>query len=106
MALGILNIIYMFLLVTAIIIQILLYKNKDETKNSIFSINMLFGIVLSYLAYTSFPTNFMGLRISAIGLGVISVLAMGLKLNNKRNIVLSKIMLSASIALSFLLLYL
>lgn len=106
MALGILRLLYIVMLVIVLVIQSLLYKNKDETSNNIFIVNMLFAILLSYLAYTSLPTNFTGQRILAIALGIISVLAVVLKLNTEKNIIVSKVILSISIVGSFLLLFL
>lgn len=106
MALGILMILYIVLIAAALIIQVLLYKNKNESKNSIFIINMLFAMFLSYLAYTSLPTNFTGQRILTIALAGIAVLAVALKLKSKKHILVSKVMLSVSILASFLQLFL
>ena len=97
MALGILNILYMILIIIAVVVQVLLYKDKDESKNSIYIINMLFGIILAYLAYTSLPTNFTSQKIIALVFGIIPILAVILKSRDKSFITISKVMLSLSI---------
>ena len=106
MALGTLSIFYIVLAIIGVVVQILLYKDKNERKNGVFIINTLLGIILSYMAYTSFATNFTGQRILALSLGILSVLALILKLATQKNTVLSKTMLSISIVGSFLLLFL
>ena len=106
MALGILSIFYIVLAIIGVVVQILLYKDKNERKNGVFIINTLLGIILSYMAYTSFATNFTGQRILALSLGILSVLALILKLATQKSTVLSKTMLSISIVGSFLLLFL
>lgn len=97
MALGLLVLLYIFLAITTVIVQGLLYKDKNETKNNIFVINMLFGILLAYLVYTGLPTNFITQRIIAIVLGLISVIGVILKLNNEKFTLTSKGMLSISV---------
>lgn len=97
MALGILMIIFIVLIITAVIIQILLYRQKGDSKNNIFIINMLLGLLLSYLAYTSLPSNFIEQKILAIAWGIISVLALVVKLSSRKFIVASKVMLTVAI---------
>lgn len=97
MALGVLTIIYIMLIVVALIVQIALYKNKYQSKNGVFIINTLLGIILSYIAYSSLPTNFTGQRILAAGWGIISIIAIILKLSTKKSVMISKTMLSVAI---------
>ncbi|WP_210469940.1 hypothetical protein [Sporosarcina sp. 6E9] len=97
MALGVLSIGFIILLITAIIIQILLYRRKSETGNSIFIINMLLGILLAYLAFTALPTNDTGQRALAIVWGVLAVFAVVLKLTIPKFMTKSKILLSIAI---------
>ncbi len=104
MALGTLMIFNIVLVITAVILQVLLYKNKET--NTIFIINMLFGVLLAYMAYTSFPTNFTMQRILVIGLGILSILGILLKFNSEKFIVVSKVMLSVSIFGSLVLMFL
>lgn len=106
MALGVLGIIYVVLIAIAIIIQFLLYKDKNERKNNIYIVNMIFGVILAYMAFTSLPTNSVGQRTLALAFGVIAFSALALKVKTETNIMLNKIMLTVSIVGSFLLLYL
>lgn len=95
MALGILMIINIVLLIVAVGLQVLLYK--DKATNTIFIINMLFGILLAYMAYTSFASNLTMERTIAILLGIAPIIGMLLKLNNEKYAVMSKVMISVSI---------
>lgn len=104
MALGILEIMYIGLIILAIGIQVVLYKSK--TNNSIIIINMLFGLLLSYLAFTSFPTNFTIQRTLAIVMGIVAVLAVVMKFRSEELVFLSKIAFSISIVVSLALLFL
>ncbi|MDV6377163.1 hypothetical protein ORD22_02660 [Sporosarcina sp. GW1-11] len=97
MALGILMIVFIVLLVTAVIIQILLYRSKNESNNYVFFMNMLFGVLLSYMAFSALPMNFTGQRVLAIAWGVVAVLAVVVKLTSGKFIMISKIMLSVAI---------
>ena len=100
MALGTLMIINIILVIVAIGLQALLYKNKAT--NTIFIINILFGILLAYMAYTSFATNFTMQRTIAIALGLAPILGVILKFNNEKYILVSKVMISVSILGSLL----
>lgn len=106
MALGVLMIFYIVLTVIGLIIQFLLYKGKRKTNNSIFIINMLFAIFLSYISYTALPTNYTGQKLIAIVWSVIAILAVLLKLTTNKPSTLSKLMLSLSIIGNILLIYL
>lgn len=104
MALGILVIVNIVSIVIAIGFQILLYKTKSS--NSIFIINMLFSLLLSYLAFTAMPTNFTVQRTIAILMGVIAVLAIVMKFRSEKLVLFSKVILSISIVVNFMLLFL
>lgn len=97
MGLGILKILFIVLIVTAFITQILLYRRKSGSGISLFIINMFLGILLSYLAFTALPTNYTSQRGIAIAWGVLAVLAVVLKLTTNRFIMASKILLSIAI---------
>ncbi|NMA48288.1 MAG: hypothetical protein GX947_00720 [Tissierellia bacterium] len=84
MALGILKIIYIVLIAVAVLIQALLYINKNKSNNTIFIINMLLGMILAFIAFTSMPTNFTVQRILAIIFGVIAALAIVVKSKTKK----------------------
>lgn len=106
MALGMLMIVFIALFIIAGLIQILLYRHGKETKNGIFIVNMLLGILLSYLAFTALPTNFTGQRVVAIVWGVIAVVAVVMKLSSGRFIMVSKILLTVAIVGSLVQLFL
>lgn len=97
MALGVLEIIYIVLVITAVIIQALLYKSKNKSQNNIFIINMLFALLLTYMVFTALPTNYMGQRILVIVLGALSLLAVLVKLKSEKLFLASKVMLTVSV---------
>lgn len=104
MALGVLVIINTFLIILTIVLQVLLYKNK--TGNKVIVINMLFSLILSYLAFTALPTNFTMQRILAITMGLVAISAVFIKFKNEKVTLPIKIMLSFSILINLILLLL
>ncbi|MFD1928314.1 hypothetical protein ACFSFY_09600 [Sporosarcina siberiensis] len=97
MALGILEILFIILIITAVITLVLLHRRKGGSGNSIFIINMLLGIFVSYLAFTALPTSYTGQRVLATAWGLIAVLAVVLKLTNQKLITVSKVLLTIAI---------
>lgn len=97
MALGVLMVTFIVLFIIAVVLQILLYRRQNKSNNGIFIINMLFGIVLSYLAFTSLPSNYTGQRSLALVFGLVAVLALVLKFTNRKFIFVSKVMLTVTI---------
>lgn len=100
MALGILAIIYVVIAVLAIGMQIFLYKDKEgKYTNTLFIVNMLFGVFLSFIAYTSLPSNYTEQKIIAIIFGIVAVVAFLVKLNIRKPaaIIISKLLLTISI---------
>lgn len=78
MALGYLGILLFALILISIILQLALYKIKDYRSNTIYIFNAIFAFILSYLNFTSQPTNFTGLRILSLiwaGFGVVGLVA-------------------------------
>lgn len=104
MALGILMIVFIVWIIVSIIIQILLYKK--ESKNSVFMINMLFSMLLSYITFTSLPMNYTEQKVIAIAWGGLSLLALALKLKEGNFIIVSKVMLTIAIVGSLVQLFL
>ena len=96
MALGILAILFIAIMIVAIIIQFLLYKNNNQSKNTIFIINVLFELGLSALVFSSLPSNYTGQRIVAGSFGVLAILAVLVK-SKSSNLIISKLMLSVAI---------
>lgn len=105
MALGVLMVTYIVLLIIAAVLQILLYRRQNKTNNGIFLVNMLLGIILAYLAFTSFPSNYTGQRSIALVFGIVAVLALILKFTNRKFIFVSKIMLTVTIIGTLVLLF-
>jgi hypothetical protein len=96
MALAILSILFTAIIIIAITIQFLLYKNNNQSKNTVFIINVLFELGLSALVFSSLPSDYTGQRIVAVSLGVLSILAVLVKLKSS-NLLVSKMMLSVAI---------
>ncbi len=105
MALGVLFVFYLILISVAVILQFLLYKSKYKSSNGIFIINMLFVILLAYIAYTALPENYTIQKSIAIFWASFAVLAVVLKLITGKSSVVSRVILSLSIIGSFLQLY-
>ena len=98
MALGVLNIMYIVIVIVAIIVQILLYIKKYKLNAAIFVINILFVFMTSVLAFSSLPSNFALQRVVAIAWAVIAILAALLRLRDEKFDFISKIMISIAMA--------
>lgn len=98
MALGVLNIFYIVLGVIGVGLQGFLYFGNEKfiSNRVVFILNMLFGIIISYLVFTSLPSNYSLQRIMAILIGLISILAMIVRVKDISSMV-AKIMLSISV---------
>lgn len=106
MALGYMMLLYVLIVLIAALAQTFLYMGQYKDKIIIFLANMVLGIGLSYLAFTSLPTNFTSQRIIAIIWGVLAVIGMILKLTSKEQTsLISKIVLSISIVGSLIQLF-
>lgn len=99
MALGILEIIFTVLIIMAATGQFLLYRNGgSRISNSIILIwNTVLGIIISYLVYTSLPSNYTVQKVLALVWGITAIVAFILELRNKETLILSKIMLTVSV---------
>lgn len=94
MALGVLGVLFWVLLVSAVILQFLLYKSKDEI---FFILNALLGLILSFLSFTALPSNYTGGRILAISWGALAIIAILVKLKAKESTIIGKMILTISI---------
>ena len=94
---GIYMIIALVFIITALIIQILLYMTKNEKDNGIFIINMVFGVIFAYITFASLPSNFMQQKILTIFWAVLAVAGLLLKLKDSKFMIVSKVMLSVAI---------
>ena len=99
MALGSLMIIFIILGIAAVLGQILLYKGikKDRYNGWVFYFNMLLGIIISYLNYSSLPNNDFVPRGIALIWGFLAVIALPIKLKFPKLSNLSKALLTLSI---------
>ena len=107
MALAILSIIYRVIIILVLVTQVLLYRSKDNSKNNnlIFGINLLMGLILAFLVYTSLPSNFIVQKALAIIFAIIAVLAVIVKQKSRQALITSKVMLTISVIGSSILLF-
>lgn len=97
MALGTLSIIYGALVIIAVILQALLYKGGRGSKTTIYVANMIFALLVNWIAFSALAINFTGLRALALIVGAISVLALVIKVKSDKLSLVSKILLSLSV---------
>lgn len=99
MALAVLGIIYVVIIIAVLVMQVLLYKSHEDSSNIniIFGINMLIGIALSVMAFTSLPSNYVIQRVFAVVWGILAVLGMIINLKRKDLLLISKLLLTTSI---------
>lgn len=98
MALGSLEIFFLVLILVAIVLQILLYKNYKQSKslNLVFIINMVFVILLSYIGYTALPVNFVGQKIMALAWLLIAIIGIQVKLKTNQSLMVSKLIFTVA----------
>lgn len=99
----VLLIIYSALAVIAVAAQIVLYN--DKARNGIYILNMLIGLLLAYIVYTSLPENFEMQKNIALGIASMSIIGLILKSINRNFAYISKILLSISIVGGFIQLF-
>lgn len=97
MALGYLMVLYIVILALAIILQGFLYRGKIKDGRGILVANMLLGIGLAYLAYTSLPNNYTMQKVLAAGLGIVALVGTVLAYRKEGSIVLAKLLTSLSV---------
>ena len=83
------------LLILSLYITFLLYKNTNN--NGIFIFNVVIGITLSFLIFTSLPTNYTTQKYLSLIWGALAVLAIIIKSINIKNLTVSKVMLTVSL---------
>lgn len=97
MALGYLSILLFVLILITIILQISLYKVRDYSSNTIYVLNTIFSFALSYLNFTSLPTNYTSLRIVSLIWAVFGILGLIFKLKDHNVSKASKYFLSIAV---------
>lgn len=95
MALGFLKIIFIVILIMAVIGQFFLYM-KGRSRIALIW-NTVLGIIISYLVYTSLPSNFTFQKVLALVWAIIAIVAFILDLRKKETLLISKIMLTVSV---------
>src|SRR5699024_5631638 len=95
MALGILKIVFIVLIILVVAGQFLLYK--EYWRRGAIIGNTVLGIVISYMAFSALPSNYIGQKVLALVWGVIALIAFVLDLRSKASLLISKIMLTVSI---------
>lgn len=103
MALGILGIMMIVLIILAIILQILLYIKKSN--DIVFGLNVALGVFLSYLNFSSLPTNFTGQKVLTLVLGAAAILSLVIKIKKRASNLVSRLILSVSIAGLFIMFF-
>lgn len=92
---------FIIIIIAAVILQLLLYRDKSET-NTIFILNIALVLLVSYITFTALPSNFTAQRIIAIGWSAVALLALTLKSRNKESLTTSKILLTIAVLGSIL----
>lgn len=105
MSLEILGIMYAILFTLALVLQVFLYRNKNERKLGIYFLNTILGVLLSYLAFSSLPSNFEGQRIVALIVGALAIIGCFYKFLFRKDKIIGKIMISLSIVGGFIQLF-
>jgi len=104
MALGALLILFIILTVVSILTIGLLFLVKDpQINNIVFFVTAVLGIVISYMAFTSLPSNFTVSRMVAGFFGLLTVIGVVMKFMQKA--ALAKLFVSVSVVLGMLQLF-
>ena len=96
MALAVLSILYIVIIIAAVGSQILLYKpnTKEENKAVYFGLNIILIFALSYIVYTSLPSNQEIRNVLPLAWSGLAVLAFMIKLNTNKAALLAKLLLT------------
>lgn len=98
---GELLIIFIGVIIAAVVLQFLLYKDKLGN-NTIFILNIVLVLVVSFITYTALPSNYNTQRIIAIAWSAVALLALTLKSRSKESLATSKILLTIAVLGSIL----
>lgn len=107
MALATLGIIFIVMAaITILSIALLFIKEGGFVKsNIVFSIIGVWGIFVSYMAFSSLPTNYFLERVLTLGVGIIPIGAVLLRLAKPNKDKAAKLLMAAGLVLSSALLY-
>ena len=90
---DVLLIMFIAIVIAAVILQILLYSKKAEN-STIFILNLVLILVISFITFTGLPTNYTMQRIIAVAWSALGVIALLLKSKGANAIGTSKILLT------------
>lgn len=93
---GELKIILFVLIVISLIAQIVLYLKSNKNSQGIFLINSILGLVIAFISYTALPDNDIIQKISVLILGGFSLIGL-VPYYMKKNVTLSKLLISVSV---------
>lgn len=99
---AVLLMMYIVLFILAIFFQYLLYRS--DAPNNVYLMNMSLAIFLTFIAFTSFPSNYIGRKLLAVIFGLSGASALFVKSKTNQALI-PKLMLSISILGSFILLF-
>ncbi|CAD2079578.1 hypothetical protein [Phocicoccus pinnipedialis] len=97
MALGLLEILFIALVVIALIAQRFLYKNNSPSLKGVFIWNVVLTFLISYLAFTSLPENYHIQRSLAVLWSIVAIIATIIKFSFPKLLVVSKLVLSIAL---------
>ena len=99
MALGSLAILYLIIIVSALALQVLLYKTNTSPKKQglYYILNLVFSFILSFIVYTSLPSNFINEQRLALLWSGIAIVGFVIRINRKDSNLLSHIMVTIAI---------
>lgn len=92
---GVLMLLFIGLFVLVVIGQFLLYQRHERTIGFIW--NTILGILLSYLIFTSLPSNEMTEKILSLSWGILAIIALVIGKIFQKNELLSKVLFSLSV---------
>lgn len=92
---GVLMLLFIGLFILVIIGQFLLYRNSEGTIGFIW--NTILGLLLSYLIYTSLPSNEMIEKILSLSWGILAVVALIIGNRFPKRELFSKILFSLAV---------
>ena len=92
---DVLLIMFIAIVIAAVILQILLYRDKS-TNGTIFILNLVLILVISFITFTGLPTNYGIQRVIAVAWSVLGIIAFFLKSKGANSISTSKILLTVA----------
>lgn len=87
---------FIVIVIAGVVLQILLYKDKSDT-NTIFILNLILVVLVSYITFTALPSNYTIPRIIAIAWSAVALLALTLKSRSRESLNTSKILLTIAV---------